>query len=83
MYDEQNINEKFINLAMKKKRSRIRKDKGKKKQQETFQKYHFVTEYEPSFPDIRKVFWKFDHILKDDKKMKKSFSIWCEAFSSI
>ena len=31
-YDEQNINEKFINLAMKRKRSCILKDNGKKKQ---------------------------------------------------
>ena len=72
-YNEQNINEKFINLAVKKKRSHILKDNGKKKQQKTFQKYRFVTEYEPSFPDIRKAFWKFDHILKNDEKMKKVF----------
>ena len=44
---------------MKNKRSLILKDNGKKKQQETFQKYRFVTEYEPSFPDIRKAFRKF------------------------
>ena len=41
--------------------------------QKTFQKYRFVTEYEPSFPDIRKAFRKFDHILKNDEKMKKVF----------
>ena len=58
---------------MKKKRSHILKDNGKKKQQNTFQKYRFVTEYEPSFPDIRKEFRKFDHILKNDEKMKKVF----------
>ena len=72
-YNEQNINEKFINLAVKKKRSHILKDNEQKKQQKTFQKYRFVTEYEPSFPDIRKAFRKFDHILKNDEKMKKFF----------
>ena len=46
-------------------------------------KYRFVTKYEPSFPDIRKAFRKFDHILKNDEKNEKSFSMWCEAFSSI
>ena len=56
---------------MKKKRSHILKDNGKKKQQKTFQKYRFVTEYETSFPDIRKAFRKFDHILKNDEKMEK------------
>ena len=58
---------------MKKKRSHILQDNGKKKQQKTFQKYRFVTytEHEPSFPDIRKAFRKFDHILKNDEKMKK------------
>ena len=75
-YNEQNINEKFINLAVKKKRSHILKDNGEKKQQKTFRKYRFVTEYEPSFPDIRKAFRKFDHILKNDEKMKKVFSIF-------
>ena len=35
-YNEQNINEKFINLAMKKKRSHILKDNRKKKQQKLF-----------------------------------------------
>ena len=35
-YNEQNVNEKFINLAVTKKRSRIHKDNGKKRQQKTF-----------------------------------------------
>ena len=65
---------------MKKKRSHILKDSGEKKQQKTFQKYRFVTEYEPSFPDIRKAFRKFDHILKNDEKMKKVFPYGAKHF---
>ena len=65
---------------MKKKRSHILKGNGKKKQQKTFQKYCFVTEYEPSFPDIRKAFRKFDHILKNDEKMKKVFPYGAKYF---
>ena len=45
----------------------------KRNNKKTFQKYRFVTEYEPSFPDIRKAFRKFDHMLKNDEKMKKVF----------
>ena len=78
--NEQNINEKFINLAVKKKISHILKDNGEKKQQKTFQKYRFVTEYEPSFPDIRKAFRKFDHILKNDEKMKNVFPYGAKHF---
>ena len=65
---------------MKKKRSRILKDNGKKKQQRAFQKYRFVTEYEPSFPDIRKAFRKFDHILEHDEKIKKVFPYGAKHF---
>ena len=36
-------------------------------------KYRFVTEFEPSFPDIRKGFQKFEHIIKEDEILKEIF----------
>ena len=32
-----------------------------------------VTEYEPTFPDIRKAFRKFKHITEDDEELKEIF----------
>ena len=33
-----------------------------------------VTDYEPTFPDIRKAFKKFKHIIEDDEELKEIFS---------
>ena len=32
-----------------------------------------VTDYEPTFPDIRKDFRKFKHIIEDDEELKEIF----------
>ena len=34
-------------------------------------KYRFVTDFEPSFPDIRKGFQKFEQIIKEDEVLKE------------
>ena len=49
------------------------KNEDKKKRKRSINKYRFVTDYEPSFPNIRKSFKKFGHILENDKEMKEVF----------
>ena len=63
-YSEENIDKKFINFVIHDKKKNILKNNNKKKK-ETMRKYRFVTEFEPSFPDIRKGFQKFEHIVKE------------------
>ena len=36
-------------------------------------KYCFVTNFEPTFPDIKTGFKKFKHIIEDDEELKKIF----------
>ena len=36
-------------------------------------KYRFLTEFEPSFPDTRKGFQKFEYIIKEDEVLKELF----------
>ena len=36
-------------------------------------KYRFVTNFEPTFPDIKTGFKKFKHIIEDDEELKKIF----------
>ena len=67
-YPEENNNKKFIDFAMKKKRSKILKNEDKNKRKRSINKYRFVTDYEPSFPDIRKA---FKNLAIYQKMMKK------------
>ena len=46
-------------------------------------KYRFVTEFESSFPDIRKGFQKFEHIVKEDEVLKKYFLNELDIFKSV
>ena len=71
-YKEADINKKFINFAIKKKRKSILKKTNKNKP--FIQKYRFVTNFAPSFPDIDKGFRKFKRILEDDKELMEAFS---------
>ena len=70
-YKEADISRKSINSAIKKKRKSILKKKNKNKQ--SIQKYRFVTNFEPSFPDIAKGFRKFKRILEDDEDLMEVF----------
>ena len=72
-YPEENINKKFIDFAIKKKRSKILKNEDRKKRKRSINKYCFVMDYVPSFPDIKKAFKIFGHILENDEEIKVVF----------
>ena len=44
-------------------------------------KYRFVTNFEPTFPDIKTGFKKFKHIIEDDEELKKIFPHGIKHFS--
>ena len=52
-YDEKNVDEKLINYAVRYKRKNILENKIKKKSKSPMKKYHFVTNFEPTFPNIK------------------------------
>ena len=70
-YKEADINKKFINFTIKKERKSILKKKNKNKQ--SIQKYRFVTNFEPSLPDIAKGFRKFKRVLEVDEELMELF----------
>ena len=72
-YSEESTDKKFINFATRNNRKNIMKNK-KKKKKEIVRKYRFVTEFEVSFPDKRKGFQKFEHIIKEDEVLIEVFS---------
>ena len=49
------------------------RNEDKKKRKRSINEYRFVMDYERSFPDIRKAFKKFGHLLENDKEMKQVF----------
>ena len=49
------------------------KNEDKKKRKRSINKFRFVADYEPSFPDKRKAFRKFGHILENNEGMKQVF----------
>ena len=51
-YDEKHMDKKLINFAVRYKRKNILENKIKKKRKSPMKKYHFVTNFEPTFPDI-------------------------------
>ena len=51
----------------------ILKNKKKKKQRNETTKHCMVTDYEPTFPDIRKAFKKVKHIIENDEELKEIF----------
>ena len=73
-YEEKVIDKEFGNLA-----HLSRKDVLYKKKRENRKKdartYRFVTAYELAFPDIKIVFMKHQHILKDDAELSKVFQM--------
>ena len=60
-YDEELIDDRFITHAIKTKRKDLLQNRKRKKQRQV-EKYRMVTNYEPTFPDIRKAFSKFRNI---------------------
>ena len=73
-FNEEDINRKFIDFTIKKKRKKVlQNDCNKDKKKPPMRKYRFTTDFEPSFPDIRKAFTKFKNIIEDDDELKEVF----------
>ena len=70
-YDEKNVDKKLINFAVRYKRKDILENKIKNKRKSPMKKYRFVTNFEPTFPDIKTGLKKFKHIIEDDEELKK------------
>ena len=68
-----NVDKKLINFAVRYIRKDILENKIKKKIKSPMKKYRFVTNFEPTFPDIKTRFKKFKHIIEDDEKRKEIF----------
>ena len=71
-YDEELIDDHFITHAIKTKRKDLLQNRKRKKQRK-IEKYHMVTNYEPTFPDIRKAFSKFRNIFEEDEELQEIF----------
>ena len=72
-YDEENMDKKIINFAMRYKRKDVLENKIKKKRKSPMKKYRFVTNFEPTFPGIKTGFKKFKQIIEDNEELKKIF----------
>ena len=72
-YDEENVDEKLINFEVRYKRKDILENNIKKKRKSPMKKYCFVTNFEPTFPNIKTGFKKFKHIIEDDEELSKIF----------
>ena len=72
-YDEENVDKKLTNFAMRYKRKDILENKIKMKRKSPMKKYRFVTNFEPTFPDIKTGLKKFKHIIEDNEELKKIF----------
>ena len=72
-YEEELVDEKFSSHVVTTKRKDLLGNKKRKKQRNEITKYRMVTDYEPTFPDIRKAFRKFKHIIEDDEEFKEIF----------
>ena len=71
-YDEELIDDRFITHAIKTKRKDLLQNRKRKKQRKV-EKYRMVTNYEPTFPDIRKAFSKFRNIFEEDEELQEVF----------
>ena len=72
-YDEKNVDKKLINFAMRYKRKYIPENKIKNKRKSPMKKYCCVTNFAPTFPDLKTKLKKFMHIIDDDEELKKIF----------
>ena len=72
-YEEKLIDEKFSSHVVTTKTKDLLRNKKRTKQQNEITKCRMVTDYEPTFLDIRKAFRKFKHIIEDDEELKEIF----------
>ena len=63
-YDEKNVDKKLLNFTVRYKKKDILKNKIKKKRKSPMKKYRFVTDFEPTFPDIKTGFKNLSTSLK-------------------
>ena len=71
-HPDENTDQKFIKFALSNKSKNILQNKRKQKKS-SVRKYRFITEFEPTFPDIRKGLPKFERIIKEDEVLSKVF----------
>ena len=71
-YNEELVDDHFITLAIETKRKDLLQNKKRKKQRKV-EKYRMVTNYEPTFPDIRKAFSKCRDIFEEDEELQEIF----------
>ena len=71
-YDEELTDDRFITHAIKTKRKDLLQNRKRKKQRKV-EKYRMVTNYEPTFPDIRKAFSKVRNIFEEDEELQEIF----------
>ena len=73
-YKKEDIDRTFTNFAIKKKTKKVlQNDCNTDKKKPPMRKYRSTTDFEPSFPDIRKAFTKFKNIIEDDNELKEVF----------
>ena len=72
-YEEELVDEKFSSHVATTRRKDLLRNKKRKQHRNEITKYCMVTDYEPTFPDIRKAFRKFKHIIEDDEELKEIF----------
>ena len=80
-HSEELVDKQFISYALKVKRRNLLEKKTRKKS-DGIVKYQMVTDFEPTFPDIKKAFRKFQHIIVDDEELKEVFPKGVKHFRS-
>ena len=68
-HSEKDIDNAFCNRFLKNRRETLKKKTNKKRND----KIKFITEYEPSFPDIYTIWRKNSHLLKNNEELKNIF----------
>ena len=69
-HESKNIDRAFLQRASLKRSDVLNKERQEKS---IAKKSFFVTEYEPSFPNIHAVWRKHDHLLKNDEELRRIF----------
>ena len=72
-YEEEHINSKFVRFAARKNRKDLLKPSKNSKSKREMAKYRMVTDFEPTFPNIRAAFHKFQNIFEEDEELKLVF----------
>ena len=68
-HSEKDIDNAFSNRFLKNRRETLKKKTNKKRND----KIKFITEYEPSLPDIYTIWQKNSHLLKNNEELKNIF----------